>query len=230
MNKWVTFGLVAVASLALAAASSADVPSELTSTVTCYCTASAGGGASTTLPHNCTICPLGDGPSEDIHVDVVVNNILGQPLTGSNVTVTTAPLGGASECWCPGENPQVGVSVVGVVNFVFDNGSVSPVEPTPLPLTPAANPSLDFDVVAVGPGPGGPVALEDCDPQLVVLAFEAQTQNCTVGLDDFARFASDFATDDVNSDFDHDRAADPANEVDLADFAKFAAHFGHTCP
>lgn len=226
MKKWVTFGLVAMASLALTSLAVADVPDGATSTVDCYCTGHAGGGASGTLPYNCTIGPAGTSPSDVIHVDVVVNNILGNPLQNSNVTANAVAINSATAVWCSGENPQSQLSALdGSADFVFSKGTVNPVDPTPGTLTE----TLDFDVSAMGPGAGGPVGLAACDPALVVISYDLVNLDLSVGLPDFAKFAADFASDDVEADFNHDRASNP-DEVGLADFALFASHFGDVCP
>jgi hypothetical protein len=223
MKKWVTFGLVAAASLGLTMVAAADVPSDLTSTVDCYCTAHPGGGASSTLPLNCSIAPDGGAPSDLIHVDVVVNNILGNPLQNSNVTVGAVAVNGASAMWCAGENPQAQLSALdGSADFVFDNGLVNP----------AAGPlleTIDFDVTADGPGPGGAVPLADCPDQLTVISFDILNLDLNVNLADFAAFGADFVSDNLRSDFNHDRAVNP-DEVGLADFAMFGAHLNKACP
>jgi hypothetical protein len=231
MRKWVTFGLVAVGSLALAAVSSADVPSELTSTVTCYCTALAAGGASQSLPDNCTISPDGGNDGDEIHVDVHVRNILGQDLQNSTVTVVTALQNGAAEMWCD-SNTQVGLSDAGgLANFVYYEGSVIPASPTPVPLTP----TLDFDVDAVGPGAGGAVALEPCENSLTVISPEvsAGDLNLLVSSVDFTDFGDIFNNvgvlgDDHRGDLDHDRAGG-GDVVDGVDFTIYASHHGKTC-
>jgi len=221
MQKWVTLGLVAAASLGLAGISFADVPSSLTSTVVCQCVADAGGGASSQLPYKCTITPSGTSPSEDVQVNVVVRNVLGAPLAGSTVVITSVGVSGATFIWDngllpiePDEDPQTGLSNgVGVFNAVFDEGGVNN---TPTPTLP----NLDFSITAAGPGPGGAIALTACAPQLQVLSFDLNASGA-VNLADFAIFAGDFGAGNARSDFNWSTGA-----PNLADFALFAASFG----
>lgn len=221
MQKWVTLGLVAAASLGLAGVSFADVPSSLTSTVVCQCVADPGGGASSQLPYKCTITPSGTSPSEDVQVNIVVRNVLGAPLAGSTVVVTSVGVGGATFIWDdglipvePDEDPQTAVSNgVGVANFVFDEGGVNN---TPVPTLP----NLDFSVTASGPGPGGPVALAACAPQLQVVGYDLNASGA-VNLADFGIFASDFGAGNPRSDFNWSGGG-----PNLADFGLFAAEFG----
>jgi hypothetical protein len=217
MSKWVTFGLVAAASLGLAGVSSADVPSSLTSTVLCECHATAGGGASGALPLKCTITPSGTNPSEDVHVHVTVRNVVGAPLAGSTTTATSVGLAGAIFVWDNGvsppeadEDPQTGLSDAGGnVNFTFDEGGVNnaPV---------AASPNLDFAVTASGPGPGGPVTLAGCSPQLTVVSYDLNA-NGQVNSIDVGIFASDIGFANTRSDFNFSGGA--VNSVDVGLFA-----------
>lgn len=221
MQKWVTLGLVAVASLGLAGVSFADVPSSLTSTVVCQCVADAGGGASSQLPNKCTITPSGTSPSEDVQVNVTVRNVLGAPLAGSTVVIASVGVGGATFIWDdgvlpaePDEDPQTGLSNgSGVFNVVFDEGGVSNTATPTLP-------NLDFSVTASGPGPGGPVALAACAPQLQVLSYDLNASG-QVNLVDFALFGSDFGAGASRSDFNWSGGA-----PNLVDFALFGAEFG----
>lgn len=223
MQKWVTLGLVAAASLGLAGISFADVPSSLTSTVGCVCVADAGGGASSQLPNKCTITPSGTAPSEDIQVNVTVRNVLGAPLAGSTVTIASVGVGGATFIFDDGvapietdEDPQTGLSNgVGVFNVVFDEGGVIN---TAIPTLP----NLDFSITASGPGPGGPVALAACTPQLQIVSYDLNGTG-DVQLLDFAIFGSDFAAQNPRSDFNWSGAG---SVVNLLDFALFGAEFG----
>src|SRR5262245_38744491 len=153
MRNWVTLGLVAAASLGLAGVSFADVPSSLTSTVVCECHADPGGGASTQLPTHCTITPSGTSPSEDVHVHVTVNNVLGAPLAGSTVNISSVGVNGSTFIWdnglLPGgdtdEDPQTGLSdALGKVNGTWDEGGVAHPAVTTFP-------NLDYTVTATGP-------------------------------------------------------------------------------
>lgn len=215
MKKWVTFGLVAAASLGLTTAAVADVPSELTSTVDCYCT----GTASSMLPLHCTVSPDGGTPGDQVHVDVVVNNILGNPLQNSNVTATAVAVNGGAAVWCAGENPQAQLSALdGSADFVFDNGTVN------LPGVVEIE-TLDFDVTANGPGPGGAVALNDCADQLRVISFDIDGLDLDVDIVDFAQFGATLGTVNARTDFNHSGGL-----TDIVDFAMFGAHLNKFCP
>jgi hypothetical protein len=220
MSKWVTFSLAAVMVLGTAAMSLADVPSNLTSSVGCACVATAGGGASGALPLKCTLSPGGDVNSDDIDVNVVVRNVLGAPLMGSTVTATAIPLSGLVAAWKAGTNPQTGVSIVtGAVSFVFDRGGVDH------PAT-AVYPNLDFSVTASGPGPGGPITLASCTPQLTVTGYDLDA-NGIVDLIDLILFAGEFTTSSTPAICDYDWAAG-VDPVDLIDLILFASEFGAT--
>jgi hypothetical protein len=218
MKKWVTFGLAAAASLGLTTVAAADVPSDATSTVDCYCTANAGGvGASSMLPLHCSIAPDGGNPSEDIHVDVVVNNILGNPLQNSNVSATAVAVNGASAVWCASENPQAQLSALdGSADFVFDNGTVN--------LAAGLIETIDFDVTAMGPGPGAAVPLADCPDQLFVISFDMINLDLLVNIVDFATFGAALAGNDPSGDFDF------SGLVNIVDFAMFGSHLNKACP
>lgn len=230
MRNWVTIGLVAIGSLAVAGAAVADVPSSLTSDVVCSCSADvASGGASGALPLNCTISPSGGfggtDPSDNINVAVIVRNVLSVPLAGSSVVVASAPIGGAVFAFDDGvappeadEDPQTAVSALdGSANFVFDEGGV---------VTAAGAANLDFSVTASGPGPGGPVVLDDCDPDLYVLGYNLDALDAEVPPDndvdvvDFAIFASLFGLGPNRGDFNHSGGL-----TGVVDFALFAANF-----
>jgi hypothetical protein len=224
MKKWVTFGLVAAASLGLTTIAAADVPSDLTSTVDCYCTAAAtrSVGASSALPLNCTVSPVGPdagAPADEIHVDVVVNNILGNPLENSDVDVSAVAINGASATWCLGENPQSVLSALdGSADFVFERGTVNK------PAGPVIA-TIDFDVTATGPGPGGAVPLADCPDDLTVISFDMINLDLLVNIVDFASFGSALTSGDPAGDFDH------TGVVGIVDFAMFGAHLNDgTCP
>lgn len=220
MRNWVTLGLVAAASLGIAGISLADVPSSLTSTVGCTCTADAGGGASSQLPNKCTITPSGTAPSEDINVAIVVRNVLGAPLAGSTVTVTSVGVAGSTFIFDngaipvePDEDPQTGLSNgVGVFNGLWDEGGVVSAVTT--------FPNLDFSTTASGPGPGGPVALAACAPQLSVVSYDINGDG-KVDLVDFAIFAGDLASNDDEANFNWNLGG--GDDVDLVDFALFGS-------
>jgi hypothetical protein len=231
MRNWVTVGLVAIGSLAIAGAAAADVPSELTSDVGCSCSADAvSGGASQALPLKCTISPSGGtptggnlDPSDDINVSVVVRNVLSAPLAGSTVVVTSAAFGGTTAYFDNGaspvesdEDPQTAVSALdGSANFVFDEGGVL------IPAGQGGVANLDFAVTAAGPGPGGPVVLDPCPTDLTVHGYDLDNDaggDCDLG--DFGTFATYFTGGDLRGDFTHTAG------VGLPDFGLFAGNFG----
>lgn len=221
MRNWAILGLVAAASLGIAGNSLADVPSSLTSTVGCACTADPGGGASSQLPNKCTLTPSGTNPSEDINVSVVVRNVLGAPLAGSTVVVSSVGVNGAVFIFDDGtipfqadEDPQTGLSNgSGVFSGTWDEGGVQMAGATTFP-------NLDFSTTASGPGPGGPVALAACAPQLSVISYDLNG-NGVVDLVDFAIFAGDLASNDDEANFNWNLGG--GDDVDLVDFALFAA-------
>jgi hypothetical protein len=225
MMKWVTVGLVAVGSLFLASVTFADVPSALNSTVSCYCTADPGGGASSALPNSCTITPSGTSPSEDVHVDVIVRNVLGVVLAGSNVIATGVAQSGAAFIWDdglvpggpgdPDEDPQTLISnALGEAFFVRDEGGVS------IPIGAPLYPTLQFNVTAQGPGIGDPVPLNTCAPALNVVSYDMTADGVVSGAD-LAQFAGIFGTANIRGDFNHSGGA-----IGGADLALFSAEFG----
>lgn len=228
MSKWVTLSLAAVMVLGTAAMSMADVPSSLTSTVSCACVADAGGGASGALPTKCTISPGGAARSEDIRVDVVVRNVLGAPLAGSTTSVTLVAVGTATYKWDdgllpggpgdPAENPQSGLSdALGQFAGVFDEGGIQH-------GSPAVYPNLDASVTASGPGPGGAIALAACAPQLNVTSYDLDKSG-VVDLLDLVVFAGQYALSVVPAVCDYDWAGG-ADPVDLLDLVLFATEYG----
>jgi hypothetical protein len=225
MSKWVTVGLAVVAIWAMAGSSLADVPSASNSSVSCYCTANAGGtGASSQLPYKCSIGPDGGSPSEDIHVDVIVRNVNGVPLAGSTVVCTGVGLNGAVFAWDSGAppvgdtdmDPQTKVSIAdGSANFLYDQGGVT------LPAV-TVFPTLNYDVTAQGPGAGAPVALAICSPALDVVGFDMDS-NCLVDGLDLGRFTATWTSDEAKGNFNFDAV------VDGLDLGLFTAHWNKTC-
>lgn len=199
------------------------------STVNCRCAADpASGGASTMLPLKCTISPSGGAggtdPSDDILVIVFVSDAIGAPLPGSTVVVSHAAIGATVFIWDPGappigdtdEDPQTAITnAIGQAIFKYDEGGARS------PGCLGGMPNLDFTVTAQGPGPGGPVVLPNCVPDLTVHAYDLDA-DCDVDVVDFAIFASCFGVG-VRGDFNHDGVAN------VIDFALFAANFGASC-
>jgi len=228
MSKWFTLSLAAVMVLGTAAMSMADVPSSLTSTVSCGCVATAGGGASGQLPLKCTVSPGGNPRSEDIQIAVVVRNVLGAPLAGSTTNVTAVAVGTATYKWDdglvpggvgdPNENPQSGLSDGGG-NFmaVFDEGGIQH-------GSPAVYPNFDASVTAAGPGPGGPIALVACSPQLNVTSYDLDKSGL-VDLLDLVLFAAQYAASSTPAICDYDWAGG-VDPVDLLDLVLFASEYG----
>lgn len=226
MQKWVTLGLVAVATLAVAGSTFADVPSSLTSTVACSCTADPLGGASTqTGAGKCTIGPAGAKFTEDLKCNCVIRNVLGAPLASSTVKAIATAVNGAGYEWDPSfGSPNEGTQTLtsdgsGNANFVFQHGGVSVAASPVLP-------DLNFVVTAQGPGAGGPVSLASCSPQLSVIGYDAvfTPSPGTVDLFDFAQFGIDLGAGNLRSDFTW------SGVVDLFDFAAFGGNFNTVWP
>lgn len=233
-SRWVTVGLVALATLGLAGLALADVPSDLTSTVSCECQPDPVGGSGAANPDECTLCPGGDGDpvdgTEDIVISVIVRNVLGQPLAGSNVVCTAAavPAAGDAFAWDndgtpigdPIMDPQSATTAVGgTASFVYDQTAIVWNE---IAGTGVTLPNLDFLVTAQGPGPGLPVTLQGCNPQLKVISYDMAAGDGLVGLQDFGDFASCWNTLDQRSDFNWSGGV-----VNLQDFGAFATHWDH---
>ena len=225
-KRFITVGLIAIATLGLAGLSLADVPNESNSTVTCECVPDAGSGIGSGKDeaHECNLCPAGDKYSEDIWVHVIVGNHQNLPLPNSTVTVTAVALNGETLLWDDGvsppeaaEDPQVMLSAGdGTADFMYDEGGIDQLEPN------TTFPNLDFNVLMSGPGPGS--AAKSCDIQFEVTGFDHNI-NRIVDLPDLAVFAGEgWGAQDLECDYNH---SDVAPAVDLVDFAMFAQSWGH---
>ena len=163
---------------------------------------------------------LGGHVQVEIHVDVVVWNILGDPQPDATVTVTPVYLNGASQHWCSVPAYQTALSdMEGMAYFVFDRGSVVP--------HADVFPTLTFDITGQGPGPGGPYPLPPCEQGLSVTSFDIETETTPldVSIVDFAVAASRWAAGSPGTDFNHDGASSY-----VIDFAMFGAHLHDVCP
>jgi hypothetical protein len=250
LRKGAVPALAAIAALALASVSAANVPNEAMSVVTCYCVEDHETGwghlyPNPTPPDECTIAPDGLGawtpgnPAtvkwvDDIMIDVTVNNHLGQPLAGSQVTVDavlTDPanagmiwdndmLGVASPLYDDPEDPQTALSnAAGQAWFKYDEGGLGTALPAP-PWNPWTIPSLTFSATMVGPGPGSAVVY--CASALDVAGYDLSS-NCVVDLVDLAKFGFSWPINHLQADFNHNGA------VAVEDLAMFARNWGATC-
>ena len=183
-----------VMTLAFAGMAYAGIPSAATSTVVAV-------GQGTACDPDAVICPASDMGS--ILVTVTVKNVYGDPLPSKSVTCYAIPVAPYVFCFCPGEDPQTGVTDgSGVVTFTYtDFGGCG---------------DLQFgatcDGVVLNPSPAIWVASPDSDG------------DCVVSLSDFIAFASSYLTPDPCFDFDC------SGLVDLSDFITFAGHYLHACP
>jgi hypothetical protein len=190
------FALLVVLSLAFVGAASAGIPSASTSTVE-----RVGEGTPTCNPDTAVVCPASD--MGWVKVTVTVRNIYGDPLPDETVTCTAVPVAPAVMCFCPGENPQVGVTDEnGVVVFYFtDFGGCGDLEFY-----------AECQGVVLGPSPP------------IYIASPDNNGDCVVNLVDFGNFATGYFTSEACHDYNCDGI------VDLVDFGIFATHYLHTCP
>jgi hypothetical protein len=84
--------------------------------------------------------------------------------------------------------------------------------------------TIDFDVTAMGPGPGAAVPLADCPDQLFVISFDMINLDLLVNIVDFATFGAALAGNDPSGDFDF------SGLVNIVDFAMFGSHLNKACP
>ena len=234
------FGLTTVGIVCLAAGLCyADVPSILTSTVE----GSFEEGTTYGLDAGRqrlfgTVCPGGaippPFPTDMVWISVIVRNVLGQPLVGSPVTVTSrAVVPGDVILWDPGpppawdlvpDDPQTGVTGPGgFILFIRDQAGIDWGVPAGLPVV---LPNLDFDVWAAPPGGGVPVFLGGLVNQLSMSSPDKRAPTGVVGLPDFGDFAACFGANqpiqiDQRCDYDWNGV------TNLIDFGYFAAHWNH---
>ena len=184
-----------VLSLTLAGAAFAGIPSASTSTVE-----RVPQGTACDPFDIAVVCPASDLGT--IMVTVTVRNVYGDPLPGISVTCTATPVTGVF-CFCPGENPQSGITDInGQCFFYFtDFGGCG---------------DLQFDAVADG------VPLNP-SPTIYVASVDTNG-DCQVNLTDFIYFAASYQTVDPCCDYNCNGI------VDLPDFITFAGHYTHACP
>ena len=185
-----------IMSFVFVGAAYAGIPSASTSTVDAV-----GEGTPDCNPGTAVVCPASD--MGWVKVTVVVRNIYGDPLPGKTVTCYANLVSGGPFCYCPGEDPQVGVTDVNgeVIFYYHDFGGCGEL-----------NWYADCESVVLGPSGTIYIASPDNDG------------NCVVNLIDFGNFATAFTTTDPCSDYNCDGV------VNLIDFGIFASHFTHSCP
>lgn len=191
----VVISVLVVLSLSLVGVASAGIPNASTSTVE-----RVGEGTPTCNPDTAVVCPASD--MGWVKVTVTVRNIYGDPLPGKTVVCTAVPVSGIF-CFCPGENPQTGVTDAnGVVVFYFtDFGGCGDVEFY-----------AECDGVVLGPSP------------TIYIKSPDNSGDCVVNLIDFGYFAGAYYSGDPCCDYECN------GTVDLIDFGTFAQHYYHACP
>jgi hypothetical protein len=148
------------------------------------------------------VCPGGGTVGAPL-VTVTVIDMYGMPISGEEVECTATWETPDVFCFCPGENPQVGITDGdGVVQFVFnDFGGCGEMafyaECLGVPLYPSPT------IYVCGPDNNG---------------------DCEISLYDFAFFALNYLGSEPCCDYDCDGL------VGLADFGLFALHYQHACP
>jgi hypothetical protein len=187
---------LSILSLAFVGAASAGIPSASTSTVVAVAS-----GNPDCNPGTAVICPASD--MGQIDVTVTVRNIYGDPLPGKTVTCYANVVSGGPFCFCPGEDPQVGVTDAnGEVVFVYhDFGGCGEL-----------NWYADCEGVVLGPS------------GTIYIASPDNNGDCVVNLVDFGNFAGVYLGADACSDYNCDGI------VNLIDFGIFAGHYLHACP
>jgi len=188
-------GLVGLAVLLVAGVAAAGVPSANTSTVE-----RAGQGTLPCNPDIAVVCPAGDLGS--VLVTVTVRNVYGDPLPSKTVNCQAAPVTGTF-CFCPGENPQSGVTDVnGQVFFTFDN------------FGGAGNLLFNADCEGVSFIPSAAIYIAGPD----------NSGSCLVDAVDFSNFGIAFGNPVPSCDYNCD------GTVNALDFSVFGASYGHGCP
>ena len=188
-------GLVGLAVLLVAGVAAAGVPSASTSTVE-----RAGQGTPPCNPNVAVVCPAGDLGS--VLVTVTVRNVYGDPLPSKTVNCQATPVTGTF-CFCPGENPQSGVTDVnGQVFFTFDNFGGS------------GNLQFNADCEGVSFIPSTPIYIASPDVN----------GSCLVDAVDFSVFGTNYMLPYPPCDYNCDGI------VDAIDFSVFGTHYLHGCP
>jgi len=183
-------------SLVFVGAASAGIPSASTSTVVAIPS-----GTPACNPGTAVICPASD--MDIIDVTVTVRNIYGDVLPGKTVVCNANVVSGGPFCFCPGEDPQTGVTDVNgeVVFYYTDFGGCGELEWYAV-----------CEAVVLGPS------------NTVYIASPDNNGDCQVNLIDFGNFALVYNGTDACSDYNCDGG------VTLIDFGTFALHYQHACP
>ncbi len=187
--------VLAILSLALVTVASAGIPSASTSTVVAV-----GEGTPPCNPNVAVVCPASD--MGWVKITVTVRNIYGDPLPGKLVNCYAIPVMGVF-CFCPGEDPQSGITDVnGEIDFFYhDFGGCGDLQW-----------GADCEGVVFNPS------------NILYIASPDANGDCQVGLVDFGIFAFSYLTGDPCCDYDCD------GMVGLIDFGIFASHYLHACP
>jgi hypothetical protein len=183
-------------SLVFVGAASAGIPSASTSTLVAE-----GENTPACNPNVAVVCPASD--MGWVKITVVVRNIYGDPLPGKTVTINASPIAPDIFCFCPGEDPQLGVTDgAGTVIFYYhDFGGCGNLEWY-----------ATCDGVVLGPS------------NTIYIASPDNNADCQVTLVDFGYFALCYLTTDPCCDYNCDGI------VDLIDFGTFSLHYQHACP
>ena len=189
-----------ILSLVFAGAAFAGIPNASTSTVVAV-----GELTPACNPDVAVICPASD--YGQVKITVTVRNIYGDPLPGKTVTIYASVVSGGPFCFCPGEDPQVGVTgPTGEVVFYYtDFGGCGELEWY-----------ADCEGVILGPS------------NIIYIASPDNNGSCNVSLIDFGNFALEFGLTVPPGSPCHDYNCDGV--IDLIDFGNFAIHFMHMCP
>jgi hypothetical protein len=194
--KLLVVAALSIMSLVFVGAAFAGIPSASTSTIV-----ATPSGTPSCNPGTAVICPQGD--MDNIDVTVTVRNIYGDVLPGKTVTVYANVVSGGPFCFCPGEDPQTGITDVNGEVTVFYNNFGGCGE---------LNWYADCESVILGPS------------NTVYIASPDNNGDCLVNLVDFGNFATVFNAVDSCSDYNCDGI------VNLIDFGIFATHYNHACP
>jgi hypothetical protein len=189
-----------ILSLVFVGAAFAGIPNASTSTVVAE-----GYGWPDCDPDVAVVCPASDMGSA--RITVTVRNIYGDPLPGKTVTVYAIPPDTCTFCFCPGEDPQVGVTDGnGVVVFYYtDFGGCCDLQW-----------GAECEGVILGPS------------NFIYIASPDNNGDCQVNLVDFGNFAADYGKTVPPGSKCHDYNCDGV--INLIDFGTFALHYFHQCP
>jgi hypothetical protein len=196
--KVLSVSVLMIVGLVFVGAASAGIPDASTSTIVAV-----GQGVPPCNPGATVICPASDYGW--VEITVTVRNIYGDVLPGKTVTCYANVVSGGPFCWCPGEDPQVGVTDInGEVVFIYsDFGGCGELEWY-----------ADCESVIIGPS-----------NTIFIASFDIGN-DCWVELVDFGQFALAYLVDPADPCFDYNCDG----QVELIDFGEFALHYLHLCP